>query len=455
MENKKKIIIGVVAAVVVVAAIGLGYFLMQRTGGGKDKVYVEKVSQISGTGLGAVNRFAGVVEAQDSWKVKRDADKTIEEVFVEVGAEVKEGDDLFSYNTEDTKAEIAQGQLEMESINNEINDYNAQIAALSAERDVAPEEAKFDYTTQIQSIQNDLQQTEYNRKSKQLEIDKLNEVIANSVVKSKMNGVVKAINSSGMDDSGEDVFITILATGTYRVKCLINEQNMSEVTEGSSMLVRSRVDEEQTWNGTIIGIDKDSPQTTTNEYMYESSSDDTTTSSKYPFYVELEHSDGLMLGQHVFVEYNEGQDEKKDGIWLMESYLVMEEDEAYVWADNGKGKLEKRKVKLGDYDEVFGEYEIKSGLKKEDLIAWPMENLYEGITTVTNPEDVDYESPLYKSQEEEAGEDTGDDGEDPQEDIQDMELPDDADIPEESLDDGEDAGMLKRQAIEGEEQQDL
>ena len=34
----------------------------------------------------------------------------------------------------------------------------------------------------------------------------------------------------------------------------------------------------------------------------------------------------------------------------MESYIVKEKKEAYVWADNGKGKLEKRKVELGKYD---------------------------------------------------------------------------------------------------------
>lgn len=73
----------------------------------------------------------------------------------------------------ETNSQIEQANLELESITNEINDYNSQIATLSAERDAAPEEAKFDYTTQIQSVQNDLKQSEYNRKSKQLEIDKM------------------------------------------------------------------------------------------------------------------------------------------------------------------------------------------------------------------------------------------------------------------------------------------
>ena len=87
---------------------------------------------------------------------------------------------------DETNSQIERANLELESITNEINDYNSQIATLGAERDAAPEEAKFDYTTQIQSVQNDLKQSEYNRKSKQLEIDKMKRSLGDAVVTSKM-----------------------------------------------------------------------------------------------------------------------------------------------------------------------------------------------------------------------------------------------------------------------------
>ena len=323
MDKKKKIIIGVVIAVVAVAAVVLSIVLAK--GGGKkakDKVYVEKVKTICGNDAGTTNRFSGVVEAQDSWKIKLDGDKKVKEVFVKVGDEVKEGDQLFSYDMDETNSQIEQANLELESITNEINDYNSQIATLSAERDAAPEEAKFDYTTQIQSVQNDLKQSEYNRKSKQLEIDKMKQSLGDAVVTSKMAGVVKTVSSSNGDSddgSSDDAFMTILATGSYRVKCMINEQNMSEISEGEQMLIHSRVDEDQTWNGTISGIDMESPQSNGDQYTDSSDSSDTTTSSKYPFYINLENSDGMMLGQHVFAEADLGQGQKKKGIWLMES----------------------------------------------------------------------------------------------------------------------------------------
>ena len=46
----------------------------------------------------------------------------------------------------------------------------------------------------------------------------------------------------------------------------------------------------------------------------------------------------------------------------------------------------------------MGEYEIKSGLSEDDLIAFPMQGLYEGVTAVTNMEEVDYSSPLYNQE---------------------------------------------------------
>ena len=117
--------------------------------------------------------------------------------------------------------------------------------------------------------------------------------------------------------------------------------------------------------------------------------------TKYPFYVSLDSTDGLMMGQHLFIELDEGQMEAKEGIWLFEGYIVKEDEKSYVWAANANNKLEKREVELGEYDESLSEYEILSGLTDEDAIAFPMDGLYEGVTTVTDASEVDYDAPLY------------------------------------------------------------
>ena len=92
-----------------------------------------------------------------------------------------------------------------------------------------------------------------------------------------------------------------------------------------------------------------------------------------------------MLGQHVYIEPDEGQEDQKEGLWLSEYYIVdADTNSPYVWAADENGKLEKRSVILGQYDENLGEYEIADGLKKSDRIAYPSETLTEGMTVTAN-----------------------------------------------------------------------
>ena len=153
---------------------------------------------------------------------------------------------------------------------------------------------------------------------------------------------------------------------------------------GSPVIIRSRVDENQIWHGTMGAVDEQnsSNSNSSNSYMYGSGSgDDSTSSSSYPFYVTLDSSDGLMLGQHVYIEMDEGQEEQKTGIWLGEHYIVDADTEnPYVWAADSRGRLEKRPVILGQYDENLSEYEIVDGLTEDDSIAFPSDSLTEGMT---------------------------------------------------------------------------
>lgn len=177
--------------------------------------------------------------------------------------------------------------------------------------------------------------------------------------------------------------MSILTVGDYRVKGTVNETNVYSLSEGQSVILRSRVDETKTWTGTIEKIDTENKQANNNNMSYDGSNSDNQ-SSKYPFYVKLDSADGLMLGQHLYVELDEGQMDEKEGIWLYSGYIVQDEDTPYVWADNGNGKLEKRTVELGKYDEGMDLYEITSGLELTDYIAWPVSGFRIGLKTTTN-----------------------------------------------------------------------
>lgn len=406
--KKKKVIVSIGVVVVIGALCGTGYHYrselmsvipVYQTANSGDKVYVEKLSKVIGNYTGTSNRYNGVVESQDTYDVSVDSSRTIKEILVEVGDTVEEGQTLVTYDTSDIEMQIKQANLELESIHNEIDNYNREIENLNVRLSVAEDdEERFSYTTEIQSTQNSIEQSNFDLESKELEISKYKKQLEESTVVSKQAGVVREINEEGVDSSGNSAsFMKIMQTGEYRVKGTIDEQNVWTITDGAGVVIRSRVDDTKTWNGTISKVDTENTQQGNNNDAY-SSSDSPVSATKYPFYIELESADGLLLGQHVYIEMDEGQEEEKEGIWLFSNYVVQDDTGVYVWTANDKNRLEKRYVELGEVDEETSEYQILSGLTEEDYITWPMAGLYEGVTTVTNVDEVDYNSPLYNQE---------------------------------------------------------
>lgn len=383
--SKKKI--GIIAGVIIAALVigGLAIFFMNgapMVGGSESKVYVEKVSSIIGLGAGAQSRFNGVVESQDAHEVKVDTSRKIAKIHVSVGDQIEVGQTIVTYDTSELELQAALEALEVESINNEIASDVAQINILAQQSADLPAEEQMYYQSEIQNYYNDISQKQFDVQSKQLEIAKIQEQIAESVVVSEVSGIVRTINEDGIDASGNTApFMTVSQGGEYRVKGSIDEQNIWTLSEGQSVILRSRVDESITWTGSINKIDTENPQQNNNDYYGDGESIGAT---KYPFYITVENLEGLILGQHVYVELDEGQAEVKEGIWLSSSYLVMDEDSNYVWASNSRERLEKRTVEVGEYDETLDQYQIISGITEEDYICWPMEGLYEGVATVTD-----------------------------------------------------------------------
>ena len=205
-----------------------------------------------------------------------------------------------------------------------------------------------------------------------------------------MKGVVKSVQEQGQENSmmygdSSQAFITILATGEYRVKGRVNEQNIGEIMEGEAALIRSRVDEDQVWTGTFAAVDTKNAESNSDMSYYVSSDDSSqTTSTSYPFYVDLNSSQGLLLGQHVYIEHDTGLSQREPGIWLSEAFIADLDKKPYVWAEKD-GVLEKRNVILGTYDAEMMQYKIEDGLDNKDYVAYPQDFLKEGMKTTYDP----------------------------------------------------------------------
>lgn len=336
-------------------------------------VYVQSVESLMRMGgIAPGDRFAGLVVSENVTEIHKDADKSIKDLPLKEGDDVTEGQALFSYDTDQLQLNLDKQKLELTQMYATIESYNAQISTLQQESASATGTAKLQYTIEIQSTQLDLKEAQLRLKAKEDEVKKAEELLENATVVSPVSGRVQSINSSGTDAYGNPAaFITIQQVGSYRIKGVLGELQRGGIVEGDRMTIRSRTDDTLTWSGTVTLVDYESPSQG-NDYdrYYGSSSNEMTSSSKYPFYVQPDSTEGLILGQHIYME-RETESTKPAGPSVSSAFICYEDDgSAYVWAES-RGKLTKRTVTLGEYQPMSDLQEITEGLTANDYIAFP------------------------------------------------------------------------------------
>lgn len=359
-------------------------FTLTACGNSGTKVFVQSVSGLMNMGgIAPGDRFGGLVVSENVVEIHKDGDKSIAELLVREGDDVTEGQELFSYDTEQLQLALDKQKLELEQLQATIESYTGQIADLEKERNRTSANNKLQYTVQIQSLQVDLKEAQLNLSAKEKDIANSENVLENAVVTAPVTGRIQSISENGMDNYGNPLaYITIQQSGSYRVKGVIGELQFGSIMEGVRLKITSRTRDDICWYGTVSLIDYENPSQGTDQDMYYGmGTDEMTSSTKYPFYVELDSTEGLLLGQHVYMQLDAGEDEIS-GISISSVFVAYDEDgSTYVWAEN-RGKLEKRPVTVGEYDMMNDTYQILEGLTEEDYIAFPDHELcYEGAPT--------------------------------------------------------------------------
>ena len=101
-------------------ALSLALILMASLaacGSKEGAVFVQSVEQLSKEGgIAPGDRFAGIVVSENVTEIQKDSDKTIEELYVKSGDDVKAGDKLFSYDVEELQLTLDKQRLEKEQL---------------------------------------------------------------------------------------------------------------------------------------------------------------------------------------------------------------------------------------------------------------------------------------------------------------------------------------------------
>lgn len=410
----------------ILAAMAAGACLLMTGCGNQktDTVSVQSVAMLNGvTPEMNIEKYAGIVTSGNVTAVKRQDDRQIANVAVKTGDQVTQGQLLFTYDAESAQNDLDRQMLELQQIQNTITAKTAERNQLAADKKKAKADEQLDYTLKIQDADTDIREAQYNLGLKQKEISKSKTLLTDLTVTAPVSGTVTSVGnaSSGSDsdsndesgdetelasdqeDAGTDsgvtsddgsgtdtgngssgtgtsTFIKIEETGVLRVKGTINENNIGEISTDMPMIVRSRTDDKKMWKGTVTSINTSKPVSDSNQNYY-GNTDTMTQSSKYPFYVKLDNPDGLIVGQHVYLEPDVGQEDESDtSIRLPADFIVdAATSTPVVWMEDDQGLLTTRGVKLGSYEESDNSYEIVSGLTLDDYIAYPDSSLKKGM----------------------------------------------------------------------------
>ena len=384
-KKKKRKLKPFVIVLIVLAAVGAGvgaYYLLNGTGQ-DDYAYVQTVAEIIGENGGVVfsDRYSGVVEAKNTVRIRLEEDRTVDQCFVEVGDDVEPGTPLFSYDIDKLEMTSQQLLIDYETLLNNITSYNEEIKSLEKQLKKAKASAKAELNVQLQTAKLNVMKAEYDAKEKKKALDEAEAVIRDNIVRASSEGTVRAINpptgdnstdarSSGEDDS----YMVIVSNADFWVKGTISEEGAYQLSVGTPMTLRSRVDESRTWSGAIVKVNTEQP--VEREGYYSDSSGENT--SKYAFYVSLDSTEDLMMGQHLYIEFGSGSG-AGSGIRLLSSYLAEEDGAFFVYVAGRNDRIEKRSVTVGDYDGETDTYEITEGLSPSDRIAYPSEGIHAGM----------------------------------------------------------------------------
>lgn len=353
--------------------IALGLCLILGLSGCGEKTYVPvvRVDSLTSAAL-AADQFSGVVVSDNSVAVACEAGKTVAELLVKEGEKVTEGQKLFSYDSDELELSLDKQELDLDRLEAEIKEIKEQITEVEKELKSAKDDTKTQLNIQLRQLETELTQATYDQEDLETEIAYTKKMLKNIDIKSPIEGTVRSINLDNPDE-----YIVIQQSGAYRIKGLLNEMNMGlGLMAGSYVEIVSRLDPNQIWTGVVDMVDYENAEQNSYDSMYYYSSS-MSSSSSYPFYVSLDSTEGLLLGQHVYIRLAVERPDP-EAVYIPENYLMdlLYSNEtgattASVWAVGEDGKLEKRTITLGQFDMNTGSYQVLEGLEFFDYIADP------------------------------------------------------------------------------------
>ena len=376
-----------------VIALGAALMLGLTGCGRQAQINVEQAGMLT-TAATSSDKFAGVVVSENVVEIDRDAEKQIEELYVSVGDEVRINEKLFEYDTDTLSLTVDKQELELDKLEQQIMDLTTQKKNLENQiKKETDKSVKATLELQLRSVSADLTQATYDKNALQTEIKYNKSMLTNAAVRSPIKGTIRSINENGSP------YITIQQAGSYQVKGVLNELSLNAgIMEGVGVTILSRTDPTVFWTGVVSLVDYNSADSNEYDEMYGGGYDTgMSTSTSYPFYISLDNTNGLLLGQHVYIQISAAalSDEL---LRIPEDYIMDVTMDEETWLTTGTVwgvdmetlELVKTTVTLGEYDPTYGTYVILDGITAESYLADPAADGVKEGASVTLRSELEY-----------------------------------------------------------------
>jgi len=269
--------------------------------------------------------------------------------------------------TDDVSDEILNDSVltKIEEKNNQINEYKVNLEGFKTEL--------LENNDKLTQLPQKIKEAETDKKIAELEYSDMKKGLDNSTVFSKVEGIVKKVNTDNISDTSTEI-ISISGNGSLKIKAVVTEYQLDDIKVGDMFNIMS-YESQISAEGTVESIG------TTPESAEYWGGDSNNNVSFYPIYISVDENAGLIKDEGVMLQ-KISTDVEMMKLTLPRMFILSENGKSFVYAKGKDGLLEKKEIKIGKSMDDSS-LEIRSGLTKKDAVAFPYgKTVKEGAKTV-------------------------------------------------------------------------
>ncbi|MCW9132822.1 efflux RND transporter periplasmic adaptor subunit [Bacillus paramycoides] len=381
-KKKKWIIIGVIALIVIVAAVNI--FVMQGKKKGtatNDAVSFEKVTERK---LNNTKLISGQVKPGNIESFYADPTKgKVKDIAVKEGQEVEKGTKLFSYDNEEINLQMKQAELDQKMADMRYDQGKKKIDSLKKEIKKAKDggagkEVTDPMDEQVSELEMQQKTTDLEKEKGKLQKEELNKKQNELTIYSNFAGVVQKLDKDAAQSSSQALggqgkaFLQVASKDPFQVQGTLTELQKSQIQKDQTFTVTAKANNKKKWTGKITEVS----EFPTSAEMAQSAGlgEATQNMSQYTYKASLDSQDGLSPGYHVSLQVNL---ENKTMIAVPSKSIVEKGEDAFVYIED-KGKLRKQNVKKGSTDGDWTEV-VEGVTVGQKVVKNPSDNVYDGM----------------------------------------------------------------------------